>query len=203
MNRRNLLGMSLVVLAAVLFIVPALFPVQPMLTHDTRDSVPAPEARLEEEGFRVIEYGNLSDRGQELYRRTLENNGEYHVSQGRGAPEFEYPTVEELADARDDRQQSARADREQTRLGEVVIERPEDDSGLPEADEHFFGPREREDGNESVNETKRREQAMRYDLMGTRTEQPPLGATPQLIRLAAALLAVVSLGVGGYLLSSK
>jgi hypothetical protein len=39
--------------------------------------------------------------------------------------------------------------------------------------------------------------------METRTEQPPLGALPQLLRLVAALLAVVSMGVGGYLLSSK
>ncbi|MFC7193496.1 hypothetical protein ACFQL4_00705 [Halosimplex aquaticum] len=49
----------------------------------------------------------------------------------------------------------------------------------------------------------RREQAMRYDAMETSTEQPPLGATPQLLRLAAVLFAVLSLGVGGYLFSSK
>ena len=43
MNRRNTLGTALVVLAVVLFVVPAVFPAQPVLIHDTdrttRDSM--------------------------------------------------------------------------------------------------------------------------------------------------------------------
>lgn len=195
MNRRNTIGTALVVLAVVLFTVPALFPVQPMLDHNTRASTNAPGEELERDGQRVIAYENLSDRGQELYRLTLENNGEHRVSQDQGAADFEYPTREERAEARENGDRS--------RPENVIIERPEDDSDLPEADEHFFGPRGEEVENESVNETQRRKQAMRYDLMRTATEQPPLGATPQLIRLVAVLLAVVSLGLGGYFLSSK
>ena len=39
--------------------------------------------------------------------------------------------------------------------------------------------------------------------MRTGIEAPLLGSPPQLARLVAALLAVLSLGIGGYLLSSK
>ncbi|MEF8852584.1 MAG: hypothetical protein V5A44_00295 [Haloarculaceae archaeon] len=39
--------------------------------------------------------------------------------------------------------------------------------------------------------------------MQTRTERPPLGSSPQLLRLGAVVLAVISLGAGGYFLSSS
>lgn len=192
MDRRNQLGAALVALAAVLFVVPALFPVQPMLMHDTGVSVNAPPAELEEQGYAVVAYENMSDRGQELYRETLERGGEYTVPQGTGAPEFGYPTAEE--------RRRAYENDTQTRPGAVVIERPADDGSLPPADERYFGPREE---GEDVNESQRRETIMRYDVMNTQTGMPPLGATPQLLRLGAVLLAVVFLGAGGYLLSTK
>jgi hypothetical protein len=193
MNRRNRLGTALVVLAVVLFVVPALFPVQAMLTHDTRHTVPPDPESIQENGFEIVGYENLSERGRELYVRTLENGGEYRVRQGQGAPGFEYPTREERRAAL-----TGETDRSE-RPGSIVIKRPEDDSGLPEADEDRFGP-PREEGE---NASERRELTMRYDAMRTFLEQPPLESPPQLARLVAALLAVLSLGVGGYLLSSK
>jgi len=192
MNRRNTVGTALVVLAIVLFVVPAAFPVQAMLTHDTGGSTDAPPAELRQQGVRIVTYENLSDRGQELYVETLEHDGEYRVAVGEGAPAFVYPTDAERQDAFESGNMSA--------AGEVVIVRPEDDGNLPRADEYYY-PRE-----EGLNETERqqrRERAMRYELMRTSTGQPPLGSTPQLLRLGAVMLAVVSLGVGGYLLSSK
>ena len=194
MNRRNKLGTALVVLAVVLFVVPAFFPVQAVLVHDTRETVPGEPDAIREEGYDIVAYGNLSDRGRELYVRALENGGEYRVGHGEGAPEFEYPTDEE--------RRAAFRNETRERPGGIVIERPEDDANLPPADERFFGPPQEEE-EEEENADERRERARRYDAMETGTEHPPLGSPPQLIRLLATLLAVVSLGVGGYLLSSK
>jgi len=189
-TRRNRVGAALVLLAVVLFVVPAFFPVQPTLVHDTRDTVPGDPEMIREEGYGIVAYENLSERGQELYERTLENGGEYRISQGEGAPDFAYPTdAERRAAFRNDSSE---------RPGGIVIERPEDDAGLPPAGERAFGP-----PREGETEEERRERALRYDAMQTRMEQPPLGSPPQLLRLAAALFAVISLGVGGYLLSSK
>jgi len=191
MNRRNTVGTALVVLAVVLFTVPAFFPVQPMLTHDTEDTAPAPPAELRQQGYEIVAYENLSERGQELYVTTLENDGEYRVSVGEGADDFGYPTDGEVRAMYDNGTEPG-----------VVIERPEDAESLPPSDERFYGYPSEEEVNESQAE-QRRQTIERYDAMSTRTEEPPLGATPQLIRLAAVLLAVLSLGVGGYLLSSK
>lgn len=188
-DRRNRIGALLVGVALLLFVIPAFVPVQPMLTHNTEYSVSLGPDRLQEEGFEIVQYGNLSDRGQELYVRTLERGGEYQVGQGAGAPDFDYPTDQERIDGA--------GDGSATRPGAVAIERPADDSHLPPADERTFGgPREGE------NQTEFRDRVSRYDAIRTGTEQPPLGAPAQLSRLFAALLAVVSLGTGGYLLSS-
>jgi len=195
MNRRNKLGTALVVLALVLFTVPAVFPVQSMLVHDTRDTVTAPPAELAENDHDIVTYENLSERGQELYVKTLQNDGEYRVPVDEGAPEFRYPNQTER------RQAYQGGDPSLARP--VVIERPEDDSELPEADERYFGPNPEEENVSDEEQEQRRETIQRYDAMETATEEPPLGATPQLLRLASVLFAVLSLGVGGYLLSSK
>jgi hypothetical protein len=192
MNRRNTVGTALVVLAIVLFVVPAVFPVQPMLTHDTGRSTSAPPAELRQQGVPIVAYENLTDRGQEIYVETLEANGEYRVPADEGAPAFVYPT--------DAERRAAFESDNMTAAGEVVIERPEDDENLPRAEEYYFPDQE---GMNDTEAQQRREQAMRYDLMVTSTGQPPLGSTPQLLRLGAVMLAVVFLGVGGYLLSSK
>ena len=190
---RNRVGAALVVLAVALFVVPAFFPVQPVLVHTTwGDTQQPPEQLRQGEQIRVVAYENLSERGQELYVEALENNGEYRVPEGEGAPVFVYATD---ADRR-----GAMESQNMTAAGRVVIERPADDSSLPAADERYY-PRE-----EGLNETEReqrREQALRYDLMQTSKEQPPLGSPPQLLRLGAVVFAVIFLGTGGYFLSSK
>jgi hypothetical protein len=192
MDRRNKVGTALVVLALVLFVVPAIFPVGSMLVHDTSRSTSAPPAELRQQGVPIVAYENLTDRGKDVYVETLERNGEYRVAVGEGAPAFVYPT--------DAERQAAFESDNRTAAGEVVIERPENDESLPRAEEYYFP--DQEDMNETEAE-QRREQAMRYDMMVTATGQPPLGSTPQLLRLGAVMLAVVFLGVGGYLLSSK
>ena len=201
MNRRNTLGTALVVLAVVLLVGPAVFPVQPVLTHDTDRSTRDSPSELREQGVPIVAYENLSARGQELYVRTLENDGGLRVGRDAGAPDFQYPTSAE-------RREAFEADN-MSGTGMVVIERPEDDSDLPPPDERFFGPREEEEeeveNDEQPEERReeRRERVLRYDAMMTATGQPPLGSTRQLLRLGAVMLAVVSLGTGGYLLSSK
>jgi hypothetical protein len=198
MNRRNTLGTALVVLAVVLFVVPAVFPVQPVLIHDTDRSTRDSPSELREQGVPVVAYENLSERGQEAYVAALERE-DYRVGQDAGAPDFRYPTSAE-------RREAFEADN-MSGTGMVVIERPEDDSDLPPADERFFGAREEEEAeNDEQPEERReerRERVLRYDAMMTATGQPPLGSTRQLLRLGAVMLAVVSLGTGGYLLSSK
>ena len=195
MNRRNTLGTALVVLAVVLFVGPAVFPVQPVLSHDTDRSTRDSPSELREQGVPIVAYENLSERGQELYVRTLENDGGLRVGQDAGAPDFQYPTSAE-------RREAFEADN-MSGTGMVVIERPEDDSVLPPPDERFFGPREEEEAESEEELEERRQQVLRYDAMVTGTGQPPLGSTRQLLRLGAVMLAVVSLGTGGYLLSSK
>ena len=196
MNRRNTLGTALVVLAVVLFVGPAVFPVQPVLTHDTDRTTRDSPSELREQGIPVVAYENLSERGQEVYVAALEGE-DYRVGQNAGAPEFRYPTSAE-------RREAFEAD-DMSGTGMVVIERPEDDSDLPPPDERFFGPREEEEEEVENDEQPegRRERVLRYDAMVTATDQPPLGSTRQLLRLGAVMLAVVSLGTGGYLLSSK
>jgi len=191
---RNKVGAALIVLAVALFVVPALFPVQSVLTHDTRRTTNAPAEELRQEGVKVVAYENLTERGQELYAATLENGGEYSVPATEGARDFSYPNVSERRAAYGDR-----AGPGGPRPGVVVVERPVDGS-LPESDEHFFL-----DADEDFegNETRLRRQALRHDMMQTRTEQPPLGSPPQLLRLGAVVLAVIFLGTGGYFLSSK
>ena len=194
MNRRNTLGTALVVLAVVLLVGPAVFPVQPVLTHDTDRTTRDSPSELREQGIPVVAYENLSERGQEAYVAALERE-DYRVGQDAGAPDFRYPTSAE-------RREAFEADN-MSGTGMVVIERPEDDSDLPPADERFFGPREEEEAESEEELEERRQQVLRYDAMMTATGQPPLGSTRQLLRLGAVMLAVVSLGTGGYLLSSK
>ncbi|PSP51057.1 hypothetical protein BRC74_07620 [Halobacteriales archaeon QH_7_68_42] len=177
MNRRNTLGTALVVLAVVLFVGPAVFPVQPVLTHDTDRTTRDSPSELREQGIPVVAYENLSERGQEVYVAALEGE-DYRVGQDAGAPDFRYPTSAE-------RREAFEADNV-SGTGMVVIERPEDDSDLPPADERFSGAREEEEAkNDEQPEERReerRERVLRYDAMVTATDQPPLGSTRQLLR---------------------
>ena len=184
MNRRNTLGTALVGLAVLLLVLPALFPVQTILVHDARPSTQANGSQLEARGATVIDYGNLSERGQELYVKTLESSYDYTVPAGEGAPEFNYTT--DVSAIQEGREFAPNV---------VVIDR-QGAEGLPPAYE--YGQRDR--GGRTTDE---RRETGRYDMMVTREGQPPLGSTAQLLRLGSVLIAVIALGLGGYLLSSR
>ena len=185
-NGRSKLGTALVIISVGLFVVPAFFPVQPVLVHDTGPITFDGPDEFEEEGIEVVRYENLSERGQELYAQTLNSGGEYQVSLGQGASDFEYLTSKE---------RTAQSMNPNERPGMIVIERPTD-TDLPPADEPDVGAREGD-----VEGDEYRQHVQHYDMMSTATEPPSLGSATQLLRLGAAILAVVSLSLGGYLLS--
>lgn len=224
MTRNTVALAALLVLGVGLLVVPALVPIQPIRYHDSRAGTFANESELRTEGYEIVAYENLSDRGQELYVRTLRNGGRYTVALGKGAPDFAYPTDEELGDIEDYRERRTRES--------IVIERPADDAGLPPPDEQveeamdrYEDERERhreeeedekEDKMTPAGETARqrdgegdarstpsreeiRRQVARYDLFRTRTDHPPLMGATAISRLLSVAGGVVALAAGGYL----
>lgn len=205
-------GGVLVAVGVLLVVWPALFPVQPVLYHDTGPRTMANGTDMERQGYTVVAYEDLSERGQQLYVATLENGGTYTVPVGEGASEYAYPTVDELGEVEDFRERRA--------MQRVVVERPPD-ADLPPADESVEfaeerlrdrreGREERRNRAEEEGETpptpttetpsieEMRQQTARYDLMSTRTDLPPLTAPQSLARLLSVLLGVVAVGAGGY-----
>lgn len=198
--RRNTVGAVLVAVGVVFLIAPSLAPVQPVLYHETDAGTAENETMLERQGYTVVEYEALSPRAQELYREALRNDGHNTVPVGQGAAEFPYPTEAELGEYEDYQQRAVALS--------IVIERPAD-ADLPPADEPLRAAeyRARDDGEgetttPSEAEVERlRQQIARYDVMNTRTGEPPLGGTQHLLRMAALLGGVVAVGTGGYLRS--
>lgn len=208
---------ALVAVGLLLLVAPAFAPLQPVLEHDTTGESFQNESSLEAEGYRVVEYENLTDRGKELYVRTLESGGTYRVPVGDGAADFRYPSAAEV-----DAQEGYEA---RLALSHVVVERPPN-ATLPPADEDVEHAVEMvENRREARNEEERegtttegttasqeprttrsdaeiRRQAARYDVMETRTTKPGLTSRPALLRFGAAALGIVLVGTGGYL-SSK
>jgi hypothetical protein len=209
MSTRLTRSHALLAVGLLLLVAPAFAPLQPVLEHDTRRGAFENESVLEEEGYRVVEYESLSERGKELYVQTLENGGTYTVRTGEGASDFRYPTDAEV-NARETYE-------ERVELSQIVIERPEDAS-LPPADEDVENGVEivqerqkarQEEAEEGTSTSTRswttqsedeiRRQIARYDVMETRTTRPGLTSQPALLRFGAAALGVVLVGVGGYL----
>lgn len=198
MIRHTLLSGALVVLGIALLVGPVLFPIQPVLYHDTDSSVMGNRSQIEQQGVTIVSYENLSDRGQEIYVRTLQNGDEYSVPISEGAPDFTYPTNAELSDAQN---YTARS-----KLQMVVIERPPS-ADLPPAAEpveraEYLSERDEEDKTTSNRtEAAIRQQIARYDAMTTRTDQPSLTASSSLSRLLSAVVGILAIGMGGYLWS--
>jgi len=204
---------ALVVLGVVCLVAPALLPADPVLYHDTRPGIPASGAELEEAGVTVVAYEDLSERGQELYVRTLRDGGSYTVARGQGASDFAYPTADE--------REGASIRRPDDHPGAIVIERP-DNADLPPADEPVryadrlaeeqrresgSGSDRQESGSDSEQESEGpsdeeiealREEIARYDLMVTQTDQPSPSTSTNLLRLLSVAVGVVALSVGGY-----
>ncbi|MFC6954299.1 hypothetical protein [Halorubellus litoreus] len=200
---------ALLAVGLLLLVAPAFAPLQPVLEHDTRRGTFENESVLEEEGYRVVEYEALSERGKALYVQTLQNEGTYTVPTGEGASDFRYPTEAEV-----DAQGSYEA---RVELSHVVIERPENAS-LPPADEDVEHAveivKERQQAREdregegrttstasrtTRSEAEIRRQVARYDVMQTRTTKPGVTSQPAVLRFGAAALGIVLVGVGGYL----
>lgn len=218
MTRHTTLSSALLVLGVALLIAPILVPIQPVLYHDTDRGTMANRTMLEEQGYEIVSYENLSARGQELYVQSLRADGEYTVPLNEGASDFAYPTLSELG--------TLENYQDRNRLQTVVIERPLNTTSLPppdeplEAAEHRVREREQRketreeeahedkrasDGSAAENETRSgptveelRQQIGRYDLMMTRTDLPPLTASLALLRLFSAVGGILAIGIGGY-----
>ena len=205
----------LLVVGVAALLVPALFPVQQVLYHDTGPGTTASGAELRAEGYTVIEYENLSERGQEIYAAALRSpDRQYTVPAGQGAPEFPYSAAQELGDSN-----GPDAFEERQRRTSVVIERP-DDAELPPPDEPVDRIRaeqqrraeqeaasERETAtrtNESARQQRleqRRQVVEKYDLLTVRQGTPRVTHTGTLLRLGSVLFGTVAIGLGGYLRS--
>ena len=197
MAQNTTLPKALLVVGIALLIAPALFPIQPVLVHDTRQDSVENASRIREQGYTIVTYENMSERGQQLYVQTLRSGGEYSVPMGEGATEFSYPTSGELDEVEDYRDRIA--------LQGIAIERPANND-LPPPDEPIHAAehvKERYERNNltAPSEEEIRRQIGRYDLMTTRTASPPLEEPTSLARLVAAGLGVLALGIGGYLQS--
>jgi len=177
MERRTTFGVGLVLAGLLLCGLALAFPVDPVRVHDTRGATNMNESVAEGYDYRVVEYENLSERGQELYVKTLENGGVYRVPVGQGAEDFGYAAPGERKAYRG-----------------LLIERPANDSHLPPADEH---PSMAEDvpANEST--------VTRYESMSTQTKRPPVGSGAHLPRLLGLAAGIAALTAGAYLLVSK
>jgi hypothetical protein len=202
----------LLVVGVGLLVLSALFPAQPYAYHLTHPGTASNASQLAADGFTVVHYDDLSDRGQELYVQTLERGGRYAVPARQGAPKFPYPTVGELED---ESEPWARM-----RLGSVVVERPPD-ADLPPAHEPVHearrpeprrGDTSGESGGEGTAVQGTDEQVddrpddrpdpetiRRFDLVTTRTGTAPLTALPSLLRLLSVVVGVVAIGTAGYL----
>lgn len=202
MTRHSLRNNTLIVIGIALLVAPALFPIQPVLYHDSNQQTMGNETQIEQRGYEIIAYENLSTRGQQLYVQTLRNEGEYYVPLTDGASEFPYPTNGELGDVEDYEAREA--------LQTVVIERPPN-ADLPPADEpleaaelryeHNEKEREQENSKPEMSVAERRQQIARFDVMTTKTDQPPLDTSQSLLRLLSVVGGVFCFGIGGYLRS--
>lgn len=199
MPRHTTLANALLVAGVALLVAPVLFPIQPVLYHDTHRGTVGNESQIQADGYEIVAYENLSERGQQLYVRTLRAGGEYRAPVDEGAPDFAYPSPTELADVRDYRNRNA--------LQGIVVERPPD-ADLPPPHEpveaaersHRHAEERGTEPEQSVEE--RRRQIARYDVMTTRTDRPPLTASSALLRLLSTAAGVLALGTGGYLRSA-
>jgi len=136
MRQYMLIGLGIVLgisLLAGIFLVP----VDNVLRHSHKITVNDDaygndnDNNLSDRFWGIISYHNLSDRGKELYRETLAAGGTYTVPKGEGAPEFPYPTKQDIRTH----------DGSPVKFVTIII-RPANDSGLPPAPRYLgFGTR--------------------------------------------------------------
>jgi hypothetical protein len=167
MNRQQAVIVGLLIAGLALLAAAVAVPVGQIDKHDTR----AQSMQSNEEitaSYTVLAYEELSDRGREVYRRALENDGTYAVPEGEGASEFTYLTRDEL---------NGMSPEQQRQATQYVIDR-RGASSLPPADES--------------------DPDARYDLITVGTYDPEFPSEQHVPNLAAAAVGLVCLGVGGY-----
>lgn len=84
------LAFGLLLLSALLFGAATAVPPQDVRMHDTSPYLGENASLNEDAPVRIVAYENLSERGQELYRKTLKNDGRYWVPLDEGATDYEY-----------------------------------------------------------------------------------------------------------------
>jgi len=167
----------LVMVGLVLLAFPIFAPPESVLEHDTGEEWgdfhrnETNVTLMEEFHYDVYQYGNLSDRAQTLYVKALKNGGKFTVSKGEGAPEFQYPSRDEILEDRDNV-------RKTMSMNLVAIIRP-NDSSLPPADEP--------------------EGFRQVDRMSTTERRPGLLSTARVPHLLAILSGTSLIGTGGYM----
>jgi len=176
MERIQYIGIILIVLSLPLFGFSTTLSVESHQYHDagaTFDPLSDPkgvnESVIEERHTNVISYQNLSDRGKNLYIKSLENDGKVTFPVGEGAPGFTYLSVDEMDNLEPG---------EAFRKGTVIIKRPANDS-LPPA-------------GEQRNTTK-------YDFMTYGQEKPDFPSEEYVPFLVVPGLGFLLIFTGGYL----
>ncbi|WP_415383094.1 hypothetical protein [Halosimplex sp. TS25] len=167
--------LALVALGVVLLAAAAVVPVDAVRWHDTSADQPHFAAgnatELRGEGYDIVAYENLSDRGKELYVATLESGGEYRVPAGEGAEDFAYPSRADVIEDANHSGLDAQA------AMHVAIERPNGSADIPAADEPVDDAR--------------------YDVVLTKTAPPPLLTGARAPQVLLALAGLAALGYGG------
>lgn len=179
MERRTLLGILLIVVALPLLAMPATMSVEPYQYHETTPTLDAfnesgsvNESRLESNVATVVAYQNLSERGQELYTKSLENDGRITFPVGEGAPDFEYLSEADVSEL---------PPSEAYKAGTVIVKRPID-TDLPAPDENS-------------NDT-------RYDFMAYGQEKPDFPSEEHVPQVVLPILGFCALAGGAYLISN-
>lgn len=116
MNGKRLAAVLVVLSLPAFGVFVASVPVADVRMHDTSPYLGANASVENSSAVRVVAYENLTERGRELYRTTLERGGRYWVPIGEGASDYRY--VDDPGEG----------------FQSTVIERPAD-AALPPADE--------------------------------------------------------------------
>jgi len=211
---RSIADTAAVVLLAVGvagLLLPALFPAQQVLYHEVDDGTTANGSELEAQGYTVVAYENLSDRGQDIYVEALRSpERRYTVPAGEGAPEFPYTGANDSGPV-----ENAEEYQQRRIQSSIVIERPEDADLPPAAEPVQRVDRELEERQAAAEDEpgtpkearlearleQRRAETERYDLMTVQKGTPRATDSGSLSRLGGVLLGTLAIGVGGYLRS--
>jgi len=174
---RKKVSFVLLLLSVVLFGVFLTTSVNDVRIHDTSLYISERSSVHDVEYTPIVEYENLSERGQEIYRATLENDGRYWTPIGEGASDFEYSANTTVKN-----DTVSGSGFEGGRVPTIIIERPEDDAFLPPIDEPY---------------------EEKYDWMATSTQEPPIMSGKHNRKLGSISFAIITLISGVYVYTTR